>query len=207
MKDAEINSALHLNKFARIISTLFVPPSFTIIVFTLFAFILETEPLKKIVTILVAFTFGFTAHIILFVFFRKKGRIIDLDASIKEERTTPFLISVGFYVLGLIILIAFNVNIISIAFWFCYISNTLVTIFVNKHWKISAHAMGAAGPLAAVTFVFGPEALIFLLLVLLVGWSRIQLKVHNLAQVVAGILFAFFSTYLQIFLIVNWINP
>jgi membrane-associated phospholipid phosphatase len=192
------------DKLARIISTLFVPPSFTIIIFTLFAFILETESLKKVITILVAFLFGFTAQIILFVILRRRGKIIDLDASVKEERTTPFLISVGFYLMGLIILIIFKVNIISIAFWFCYISNTLVTILINRHWKISAHAMGAAGPLAALVYTFGPIALIFTLIVFLVGWSRIQLKVHNLAQVIAGILLAFVSTYLQIYFIVRF---
>ncbi|MCU0333108.1 MAG: phosphatase PAP2 family protein [Ignavibacteriaceae bacterium] len=195
---------LNHNKIARIISTLFVPPSFTIIVFTVFAFLLETEFLKIVVTILVAFFFGFAAPIILFVVLRKRKKIVDLDASVKEERTTPFLISVGFYLIGLIILVFFNVNIISIAFWFCYISNTLVTILINRHWKISAHAMGAAGPLAALIYTFGPKALIFTLIVFLVGWSRIQLKVHNLAQVIAGILLAFVSTYLQIYFIVRF---
>jgi membrane-associated phospholipid phosphatase len=193
------------DRLARIISTLFVPPSFTIIVFTLFAFFLESDSLKRVITIMVAFLFGFTAQIILFLLFRRKGKIIDLDASVKEERTTPFLISVGFYLAGLVILIIFRVHIISIAFWFCYISNTLVTILINRHWKISAHAMGAAGPLAAVTYVFGPIGLLFSLIVFLVGWSRIQLKVHNFAQVSAGILLAFTSTFLQIFVIVNWI--
>jgi len=192
------------DKLARIISTLFVPPSFTIIVFTLFAFIHETESLKKVITILVAFLFGFIAQIILFVVLRRQGKIVDLDASKKEERNTPFLISVGFYLIGISILIIFHVNIISIAFWFCYISNTLVTIFINKHWKISAHAMGAAGPLAALTYVFGPIALLFAIIVFLVGWSRIQLKVHNLAQVMAGVILAFVSTYLQIYLIVRF---
>ena len=194
------------DKLARIISTLFVPPSFTIIVFTLFAFTFEFEPLKRLVTILVAFIFGFTAQIVLFLFFRRKGKIIDLDASVKEERTTPFLISVGFYLTGLIILIIFKVNIVSIAFWFCYISNTLITILINKHWKISAHAMGASGPLAAITYVFGPAALVFSLVIFLVGWARIHLNVHNFLQVLAGILFAFASTYLQIFLVVKWFS-
>jgi membrane-associated phospholipid phosphatase len=192
------------DKLARIISTLFVPPSFTIIVFTIFAFVLESDPLKNVITILVAFLFGFAAPIILFVVLRKRKKILDLDASVKEERTIPFLISIGFYLIGLVILIFFNVNIISIAFWFCYISNTLVTILINRHWKISAHAMGVAGPLAAVTYVFGPIALIFSIIVFFVGWSRIQLKVHNLAQVMAGVLLAFMSTYLQIYLIVHF---
>jgi membrane-associated phospholipid phosphatase len=194
------------DKLARIISTLFVPPSFTIIVFTLFAFTIEFEPLKSLVTILVAFIFGFTAQIVLFLFLRRRGKIIDLDASVKEERTNPFLVSVGFYLIGLIILIIFNVNIVSIAFWFCYISNTLITILINKHWKISAHAMGASGPLSAITYVFGPVALIFSLVIFLVGWARIQLNVHNFLQVLAGILFAFASTYLQILFVVKWFS-
>ena len=194
------------DKLARIISTLFVPPSFTIIVFTLFAFTLETESVKTIVTILVAFIFGFAAQIILFIFLRKQGKIIDLDASVKEERTTPFLISVGFYLVGLIILILFKVNPISIAFWFCYISNTLVTLVINKYWKISAHSMGAAGPLAAITYAFGPIALVFSIIILLVGWARVQLKVHTISQVITGILFAFASTYLQILLVVKWFS-
>ena len=195
-----------LNKLARFISTLFVPPSFTIIVFTLFAFIFESEILQRIIVILVAFIFGFIAQIILFLVFRKRGRIVDLDASVKEERTTPFLISIGFYFIGLIILIVAHVNILSIAFWFCYLSNTFFTILINKHWKISAHAMGAAGPLAAVTYAFGPLVLAFIILVAMIAWSRIQLKVHTLPQVLIGILFAFASTYLQILLVVKWFS-
>ena len=195
-----------LNIIARIISTVFVPPSFTLIVFTIFALVLENEFYKQLIVISTAFVFGFIAPIVLFVILRKKKKIIDIDASEKDERTFPFIISILFYLAGLIILIIFDVNIISIAFWFCYISNTFITIFINKHWKISAHSMGASGPLAAMTYVFGPMALVFSLIILMVGWSRIQLKVHNTAQVSAGILLAFISTYLQIYFITEYFN-
>lgn len=191
------------DKHARIISTIFVPPSFTIVVFTFFAFTLETELTQRLITFLVALLFGFIAPIILFVVLRKRKKLADLDASIKEERTLPFVIGTGFYLVGLIILLIFNVNIISIAFWFCYISNTMITILINKHWKISAHAMGSAGPLAAITFCLGPQMLFFSFITFLVGWSRVQLKVHTIAQVIGGILFAFISTYLQMYFIVR----
>ena len=194
------------NKLARIISTIFIPPSFTIIIFTLFAFHLETELVQRYITIFVALIFGFISPIVLFLYYRKKGKVIDLDASIKEERTVPMSISVIFFIVGLLILIAFNINIVSIAFWFCYISNTLITIIINKNWKISVHTMGAAGPLAAVTYLFGPVTLVFLIIVALVGWSRIQLKCHSLGQVMTGGIFAFISTYIQIYLIVNYFS-
>ncbi len=192
-----------MNKLARIISTLFVPPSFTIILFSILAFTIESELTKQVITIIIAILFGFIAQIILFFSFKKRNKIADLDASIKEERTAPFLISVGFYLIGLAVLIFFKMNIVSIAFWFCYISNTLIAIFINLKWKISAHTMGASGPLAAAAYVFGPIVLWFFILVILIGYSRIQLKVHSLSQVTAGVLFGFLSTYLQMNLFVS----
>jgi len=197
----------HLSdKIARIISTLFVPPSLTILIFTFFAVNLENLLSKKIVTILVALVFGFSLQIILFVFFRNKGKLANLDATIKEERTIPFLISVVFYVIGFLILLIVKVNILSIAFWFCYISNTLIVVLINKYWKISVHSIGASGALAALIFITGPIGLLLSFLVLLIGWSRIKLKCHNFNQVTAGILFGFISTYVQIFFILKLFN-
>lgn len=192
------------HKLARFVSTLFVPPSFTIFIFTIFAFTLESEPSKQVVTILIALVFGFIAPIVLFLILRKKGKLADQDASIKEERTFPFIIAIGFYLVGLVFMIKYDLNIISIAFWFCYISNTIITIFINKFWKISAHAMGAAGPFAAVVFAFGWIGLILLPIVIFVGWARIELKCHTLTQVIAGILLASFSVYIQMSLIVKY---
>lgn len=194
------------NKLARFISTLFVPPSFTIIVYTVFALTLESELSKKIITFIIPFIFGFVLPIVLFLYLRKRGKIIDQDASVKEERTFPFLIAVFFYSLGLVLMIKFNLNIISIAFWFCYISNTIITIFINKFWKISAHSMGAAGPFAAIVFIFGLSGLLMLPVVFLVGWSRIKLRCHSLAQVAAGILLASGSVYLQMYLFTKYFS-
>ena len=191
------------NHLAKIISILFVPPSFTIILFTYFAFAFENELTKRLILILTAFTFGLAFHVIFFIYLRKKGRLVDSDASIKEERTFPYLISSLFYISGLAILIFFGINIISTAFWFCYISNTILIMMINKSWKISAHTMGAAGPLAALFFSKGWESLFFLPLIILIGWGRIHRGVHTFAQVFAGALVGFISTYLQMFIIVN----
>ncbi len=192
------------HKLARIISTVFVPPSFTIIIYTIFAFQLESELSKQAATILIALVFGFISPIVLFLILRKKGKLADQDASVKEERTIPFLFAIVIYFIGLMLMIKYQLNIISIAFWFCYISNTLITIFINKFWKISAHAMGAAGPFAAIVFSFGWIGSAMLPIVVIVGWARIELKCHTISQVVAGVLLAFISVYLQMFLITEY---
>ncbi len=191
-------------KFARIISTLFVPPSFTIIIFTVFAFLLELSQVNRFILISTAMVFGFIMPVIMFAAFRRKGLITDIDAKIKEERTFPFTLSVFFYILGLLILIYYRINIISIAFWFCYISNTILVVIINKIWKISAHMMGASGPFAALVFVFGLAALPFLVLLFLIGWSRIKLECHNLSQVLTGAFLGFISTYIQIYFIIKY---
>ncbi len=191
-------------KTARIISTLFVPPSFTITIFTLFAFALEQNHVKRFILISTAVVFGFILPVIMFAAFRRKGLIADIDAKIKEERTFPFTLSAVFYIFGLLILIYYGINIISIAFWFCYISNTLLVVVINKTWKISAHMMGASGPFAALVYVFGLAAITFVILLVLIGWSRIKLECHNLSQVMAGAFLGFISTYIQIYLIIKY---
>jgi membrane-associated phospholipid phosphatase len=190
-------------QLARIISTIFIPPSFTIILFTIFAFLFESESEKKLILILVTFTFGFFFHIIFFFYLRRKGRLTDSDASIKEERTFPYLISTFIYLLGFVVLLLFQINYISTAFWFCYISNTILIMLINRNWKISAHTMGASGPVAALFFASGWIAVFFFPLIILIGWARVHRKMHSLSQVIAGVLVGFISTYLQMYVIIN----
>ena len=198
--------ALTSNRIARIISTVFVPPSFTLIIYTYLSIIRESDPQKKLTLILVSLFFGFTFHILLFLFFKRKGKLIDIDASKKEERTIPFIYSEIFYLIGFLILLRNNMDIISIAFWFCYISNTIIIVIINRYWKISVHATGSSGPLAVIIYLLGPIGIIFILIPIAVGWSRIELKCHNLAQVLIGALFGFISTYVQILLIVKYFS-
>lgn len=194
------------DKLARIISVLFVPPSFIILIFTYFAFVFGQTTINKIVLISTALTFGFAFHIIFFFYLRRRGVLANGEASIKEERSLPYLVAILFYILGLIILVYFKINIISLAFWFCYISNTFFIYLINKKWKISAHTMGAGGPLAAITYVLGPLGSIFTVLLIAIAWARVKLKLHNVSQVIAGAMLGFFLTYLQMYLIIHYFS-
>jgi membrane-associated phospholipid phosphatase len=162
----------------------------------------ETEITKQIVIIVTAFSFGFAFHIVSFFYFRKRGMIADIDATVKEERTLPYIISVILYIIGFAILTYFEADIISRAFWFCYITNTIFITIINNRWKISAHTMGAAGPIAALTFITGFYGLLFLPLLFAIGLSRIKLKCHTYPQVIAGAFLGFVSTYIQMWIFI-----
>lgn len=195
--------AEYLDKLARIISTIFIPPTLTVLSFIFIALEFETDPNKKYFTILISFLFGFILQIGMFVYFFRKGMISDVDAKQKYQRTIPYYISVTIFIIGFILLLIGRVSIVSIAFWFCYISNTFLVILINRYLKISIHAMGCSGPLALLTFLIGINALLFLPIIFAVGWSRIRLKVHSLIEVTIGAIFGFVSVYFQLFLLLS----
>ena len=57
---------------------------------------------------------------------------------------------------------------------------------ITTMWKISIHCAVASGSVAILALLFGPLALTGYALVALLGWSRVAVKDHTVAQVVAG---------------------
>jgi membrane-associated phospholipid phosphatase len=188
----------YLQKIARTISTVFIPPTFALISIIYLSLTFENNSDKKIYTVAIAFFFGFILQIASFIYFYKKGLVSDVDAKIKNERRIPFYISILIFIVGFILLLISKASNISIAFWFCYISNGFLVILINRYLKISIHTMGVAGPLALFTFIIGLKALFFLPILIAVGWSRIRLKCHSLTEVIVGALVGFISVYLQL---------
>lgn len=187
-------------KIARISSTLFVPPTLTLFSFTYLGLLLETKLANQVVVLGSGLLWTFLLPIIFFIIMLKKKKIINQDAELKEERTFPFLFGLSLLLIGYFLLRIFNIQPLTQTFWLCYIINTGAIILINKIWKISIHALGIAVPLALFVFMGSLIAVPLLLLLFLVGWSRIYLKCHTFAQVIAGALFGFISTYLQLYL-------
>jgi membrane-associated phospholipid phosphatase len=156
--------------------------------------------------ILITLLFGFIIPIVYFLFLLKKGEVINEDALIKEERTKPFITGVVILCAGFIVLVNVTSHPVLIGFWICYIINAILITIINKFWKISAHTMGSSAPLALLVILFPHIAFFYMILVLLIGWSRLKLKCHNTAQIIAGILVGFLSTYIQLNIIIEYFD-
>ncbi len=194
------------NKTARIISTIFVPPGLTLLIFIYLALTLEQNITTKIYLIIFTLLFGFIIPIVVFITLRRKEKINDNDASIKEERTRPYFIGMFLSFCGMTMFVLSDANGVSSALWFCYIVNTYLLIIINKYWKISAHAIGAAIPIAVLIFINGLSAIYFTILLIVIGWARIKLKVHTIEEVSGGAVFGFAMTYLQLYLITEFFS-
>jgi membrane-associated phospholipid phosphatase len=66
------------------------------------------------------------------------------------------------------------------------LASVAVLALVTLAWKISIHCAVASGSVAVLAFCFGPLVVAAYLLVALLGWSRVVLADHTVAQVAAG---------------------
>ena len=162
------------------------------------AFNYEIESDKKFIVIAISLFFGFLFPIGMVIYFYKNKLISDVDGTQKAQRTVPYYIAIIIYTIGFILLLLGKVSAVSIAFWFCYISNTFLVILINRYLKISIHALGVSGPLALFVYLIGVIGLLLLPILVVVGWSRIQLKVHTFSEVLAGAVFGFVTVYFQL---------
>jgi len=194
-------------KSAEFISYVFMPTTFAMASFILLAYFVESQP-NKVAVAAVSVLFGAILPFVYIVYLLRKDKVTQIDVPIREQRTVPYLISVIIYFAGFLFLFSMRASIPISALMFCYATNTLVVTAINTHWKISAHAMGASGPLTLLALVFGWKVLPAFLLILVVSWARVELKSHTKAQVTAGALLGILLTAVQaeIFYKVSGVN-
>ena len=168
---------------------------------TFIVLLAATNPPNLPLLLLAAFVFGSVLPMLVIYLMYKMGKVGDLDVTDRSERKAPFIMSIRLYFLGTILMFVMNAPLIVSALMFCYTTNTLVTYLISLHWKISVHAVGVAGPFTCLVYFLGWLYIPLLLLIIPIGWSRVELKAHTLAQVVAGFLLSIAMTWVQLVLL------
>jgi len=140
-------------------------------------------------SLVIGLTFLVLIPIVSNIYFNKKI----IDNLKREDRTSPYLTSIGGYIISSAIFWYLNSHamfVISMAYVFVATTVSIVNIF----WKISAHSAGVAGPTTALIYVFGTNLIILYLLTILVIWARFKMKAHNILQLITGAIVAIFIT-------------
>lgn len=202
----------NLQRAAHLISNITAPPMLAVPTYVVLGLYDQsrnkTSSADLLIGLGVAVLLGviFPIGFILFLYSRRK--VSDLHISIREQRTVPYLAAIAAYFVAFGLIYSLIGPGILAAVMFCYAINGLIVLFINFGWKVSAHATGIGGPLAALTLLFGWVALPFYLLVPLISWARVFLQAHTLRQVVVGSLLGFSLTLFQLGLIfrpLGWI--
>jgi membrane-associated phospholipid phosphatase len=183
-------------EFAKALSTIFNPFVCAAILFVIVSHVYSTSTFE-FWALSTASVFCFTLlPLICVLYLYVSGRISDFEMSDRYERERVFLVFVVIYLLTAIGFTLAGVKTQVIAIAWGYWGTALGTMLITRYWKISTHAFGIAGPFAVLIALFHEIALPYVALVPLVCWSRVYLRSHTLAQVVAGVLLAVASTIL-----------
>jgi hypothetical protein len=164
-------------------------------------------PLKlKIIITLMVFSFSFVLPVLNILILYKLKRIRSFTLKDQEERTFPYILTSCFY-FGLFYLFL-DLNIwpeIKILVFGAGLA-ILLTAFINKRYKISAHMVGVGGLLGSlliISFVFKFNAIpVIAFLFLLSGTiasSRLYLKAHSRDEIYSGFALGMF-TQVMVFL-------
>jgi membrane-associated phospholipid phosphatase len=117
------------------------------------------------------------------------GKVTDHHVSDRKQRAPVLLMTLGSIVAGLLVLEAAGAPESVVAMVLAVVGGVVVLAGVSPFWKISGHAAAISSSAVIAVMMLGPAWLPLLLLIPAVGWSRVVLRAHTAAQVVAGSLF------------------
>lgn len=200
-----------MKSIAHLISTIFQPllmPTYGVMllfVYTYFGVIYQQQ-FWIIIAPVVLFSFVIPA-ILIFMLYRL-GIISDLSLKVRSERIYPYIITLLSYTVMI-----FFYHKMRMPTWFFMIMVSSVAIMITAtlitlKWKISAHMFGIGGLIGGAMSVSyfvehsNPYFMFMGLFIIagLVGTSRLILKRHTIAQVIAGFFLGFILAFVGVWL-------
>jgi membrane-associated phospholipid phosphatase len=118
----------------------------------------------------------------------RMGKVTDRHVSDRRQRFPVLAMSVVSLLAGLGVLLAINAPYSVIVVVLAIVGGVVVLAVISLFWKISGHAGAIALTTVITVLILGAPWIPLLLLIPAVGWSRVVLRAHTVAQVVAGAL-------------------
>jgi membrane-associated phospholipid phosphatase len=116
----------------------------------------------------------------------RRGRWDDRYVGAKRPRLIVLAFIIASVAAGLALLVGLGAPRELSGYIACMLGSVAVLAAITTVWKISIHCAVAAGSVTILTLLSGPWLVPAYLLVALIGWSRVALKDHTTAQVIAG---------------------
>ncbi|WP_067508983.1 phosphoesterase PA-phosphatase [Actinoplanes sp. TFC3] len=118
----------------------------------------------------------------------RRGRWTDRHVTVREHRKLPILVCLVSTLAGTVLLALLGAPRELVALIASMMASLVVAwpVTVILRWKVSVHALVAAGAVGALGVVFGPALWLAFPLAVAVCWSRVVLRDHTVGQVVVG---------------------
>lgn len=124
---------------------------------------------------------------VLFITFGiRRGTWADRHLGVRQQRLVVMVFIIGSVVTGTLLMSALGAPMAMVALIAAMVATLLVLLAITTVWKVSVHAAVSSGSVLILTLTFGPWLLLGYALVAVVGWSRVELRDHTVAQVAVG---------------------
>lgn len=191
------------DQLARLLSNVFHPFLVSLITLILVIYLDGTTLLDAIKWAVIGFGIVILPLTIYLIVNVRHGRYSDWSISIREQRSTIYILAGVCFVILVLTFIWAGAPAIALACLYAALPTVAIAAVINRLvTKISLHAVAVAGCAAALFWVSPPLGLLLALAGIAVSWARMRLKHHTLAQILlgwgaaAGSVFVVFSVYL-----------
>jgi membrane-associated phospholipid phosphatase len=116
----------------------------------------------------------------------RRGRWADRYVGAKRARLIVLAFIIASVAVGLGLLVGLGAPGELSGYIGCMLASVAVLAAITSVWKISIHCAVASGSVTILALLFGPGVVPAFLLVALTAWSRVVVKDHTTAQVIAG---------------------
>ncbi len=123
-------------------------------------------------------------------YLKRNGKVDGIFTSLRGQRTKIYLLAGGCALIGGGIVIYLRAPLLLVATFVSGLVAIAMFMGINWWWKISLHTAFISGLVAILVILYGFIAAVAVLLILMVGWARVELAHHSLAQVTTGALLA-----------------
>ncbi|AKG54019.1 hypothetical protein DGWBC_1378 [Dehalogenimonas sp. WBC-2] len=130
----------------------------------------------------------FMPILLIAMYFVRTGRMDALFSNRRHQRHRIYVIGLFFVVFTMLLLNWLHAPSVLVAMLVSGLVTAATFSAINLWWKISVHTSTVSALVVILHIVYGWWALPSILLVPMMGWSRVVLAQHTLGQVIAGIL-------------------
>lgn len=183
-------------RVARHVSNILSPATISVPMILLVAFYRASSVLSALMYAAITLFFlsiGPFSYILIGV---RLGKLSDVDVSKRSERVGPFIFGLISVCLGWFALVLVHAPAPLISTVIVTALSGLIMMLITLRWKISLHSSSLGAAATILTIFYGAMMLPVFALLVLVSWSRVVLRRHTVAQVIAGSLLSVVLTTL-----------